>query len=69
MLKKKSLSITKMLTHIGGSAICKEHKHVKIAFKKIQDGGKAPPGFEVKFDLRRKVRYVASSNMTNPYHL
>ena len=56
-------------------AINKERENVKIAFKRVPDGEKVPPGyteihcfmnFEVKFDLRRKARYVASGNMTDP---
>ena len=45
-----------------------------VAFKKLDDGEKSPSGyteitchliFEVKFDLRRKARYVAGGHVTD----
>ena len=54
-------------------AIKKEYNNVKIVFRLLEDGGKPPPAyteitchliFEVKFDLRRKARYVAGSHLT-----
>jgi hypothetical protein len=60
-------------------AIAKEYENVKVAFKLLDDGLKVPPGyteitchlvFEVKFDLRRKARYVAGGHLTStPAHL
>jgi hypothetical protein len=60
-------------------AIAKEYANVKVAFKLLDDGLKVPPGyteitchlvFEVKFDLRRKARYVAGGHLTStPSHL
>ena len=55
-------------------AIKKEYENVKIAFKKLDDDKQVPPGFteitchlvfEVKFDLRRKARYVAGGHLTD----
>ena len=48
---------------------------MKVAFKLLKDGEKPPPTFtkitchlifEVKFDLRRKARYVAGGHLTDP---
>ena len=55
-------------------AISKEYEDVKIAFKLLEEGEKVPPAyqeitchliFEVKFDLRRKARYVAGGHLTS----
>ena len=55
-------------------AIAKEYENVMVAFKKLEEGEKVPPGFteitchlvfEVKFDLRRKARYVAGGHLTD----
>ena len=55
-------------------AIAKEYENVMVAFKKLEDGEVVPPGyteitchliFEVKFDLRRKARYVAGGHLTD----
>ena len=49
-------------------AIKKEYNNVKVAFKFLEDNSKPPPAykeitchliFEVKFDSRRKARYIA----------
>lgn len=54
-------------------AIAKEYENVKVAFKLMDEGEKIPPTyqkitchlvFEVKFDLRRKARYVAGGHLT-----
>ena len=54
-------------------AIAMEYERVKVAFQLIDDGHKIPPTyqkitchlvFEVKFDLRRKARYVAGGHLT-----
>ena len=54
-------------------AIKKEYNKVKIAFRLLEDGRKPPPAyteitchliFEVKFDLRRKARYIAGGHLT-----
>ena len=54
-------------------AIRKEYDDVKVAFKLLDDGESIPPTFqeitchlifEVKFDLRRKARYVAGGHLT-----
>ena len=54
-------------------AIAKEYENVKVAFQLMEDGERVPPGyqeitchliFEVKFDLRRKARYVAGGHLT-----
>ena len=54
-------------------AIAKEMKNSKMAFKLLDDGERAPPGyseitcnlvFDVKFDLTRKARYVAGGHLT-----
>jgi hypothetical protein len=56
-------------------AIDKEFKNVNIAFKLLGDDDRVPIGykeitchliFEVKFDLRRKARYVAGGHLTDP---
>ena len=56
-------------------AIRKEYENVKVAFNLLDDGSRPPPGFteitchlvfEVKFDLRRKARYVAGGHLTDP---
>ena len=67
--------------HNGNSywqdAIKKENDNVKLSFclMKEEDGERVPPGFkeinchlifEVKFDLRRKARYVAGGHLTEP---
>ena len=55
-------------------AIAKEYRDVNIAFKLLGDGERIPPTyqkitchliFEVKFDLRRKARYVAGGHLTS----
>lgn len=55
-------------------AIAKEYANVKVAFQLLNDGQKVPPTykkitchlvFEVKYDLRRKARYVAGGHLTN----
>ena len=60
---------------IWQDAIKKEYDNVKAAFKLLKDGEKPPPTFtkiichlifEVKFDLRRKARYVAGGHLTDP---
>ena len=60
-------------------AIKKEYDEVSVAFKLLRDGQKPPPTyqeitchliFEVKFDLRRKARYVAGGHLTEtPVHM
>ena len=54
-------------------AIAKEYKNVKVAFQLLEEGERVPPTyqeitchliFEVKFDLRRKARYVAGGHLT-----
>ena len=56
-------------------AIKKEYDNVKVTFKLLEDNSKPPPAFkeitchlifEVKFDLRRKARYVAGGHLTDP---
>jgi hypothetical protein len=55
-------------------AIAKEYLNVKVAFQLLDDGQRVPPTyqkitchlvFEVKFDLRRKARYVAGGHLTS----
>ena len=60
-------------------AIKKEYDEVSVAFKLLKDGQQVPPSyqeitchliFEVKFDLRRKARYVAGGHLTEtPTHM
>ena len=60
-------------------AIKKEYEDVNVAFKLLKNGEKVPPTyqeitchliFEVKFDLRRKARYVAGGHLTEtPAHM
>ena len=54
-------------------AIQKEMNNIQVAFKFLDPGERAPPGyrkitchliFDVKFDLTRKARYVAGGHMT-----
>jgi hypothetical protein len=56
-------------------AIQKELKNVKIAFKFLEEGDKAPVGykqipchiiFDVKMDFTRKARFVAGGHKTDP---
>ena len=55
-------------------AIAKEYRDINIASKLLGDGERIPPTyqkitchliFEVKFDLRRKARYVAGGHLTS----
>ena len=60
-------------------AIKKEYDEVSVAFKLLKDNQQVPPTyqeitchliFEVKFDLRRKARYVAGGHLTEtPTHM
>ena len=55
--------------------IKKEYDNIKVAFRLLENDDKPPPVyteilclliFEVKFDLRRKARYVAGGHLTEP---
>ena len=55
-------------------AVQKEFDNARVAFKLLGEGENAPPTwkeitchlvFDVKFDLRRKARYVAGGHLTN----
>ena len=55
-------------------AIAKEYENVRVAFKLLENQSLIPPTyqkitchliFEVKFDLRRKARYVAGGHLTH----
>jgi hypothetical protein len=58
---------------LWAKAIAKEYENVKVAFQLLEDKKLIPPTyqkitchlvFEVKFDLRRKARYVAGGHLT-----
>ncbi len=58
---------------LWADAIKKEYENVKVAFQLLNKDDRVPPGykkitchlvFEVKFDLRRKARYVAGGHLT-----
>lgn len=59
---------------LWADAIAKEYKNVKVAFQLLENENEIPAAhqkitchlvFEVKFDLRRKARYVAGGHLTS----
>ena len=74
----KNMAEAKMLDAKNGNrlwqdAVQKEFDNARVAFKLLGEGERAPPTwkeitchlvFDVKFDLRRKARYVAGGHLT-----
>ena len=77
---KEAIELDRMNgNNLWQDAIKKEYDSVNVAFKLLKDGESIPPTyqeitchliFEVKFDLRRKARYVAGGHLTDtPAHM